>query len=515
MSSTAFLIAQLVAALGVPALIGGFAPRRWRLRALLAWLVSPVLVLVAMAVVEVARDPAKTFDLGQLLFGLGLIGSILAIPWVVAALVGFGVGVGLSALLRPRSTAPARPAEAASSPPPADPLPIAMPAFTPSLEPPSGWHAAHVGFAGDGLLLDGIDIWAATWRAEPVPPVMLPHPAHLHEIHRFTVHAVDDGARAARFAAAELSNGVWGFYRWIVPTDAAEARSADDTLVYTHSFGEAAPGRFDAVAPTATLRVAATGALLFDGAGWFSSRIVPQPDGGLLLVLEQTYRQTIFRIDPVAGSFHDLVEPDPERPLETLAEAAAQALRQSLDKANAYLSRFIAPDGSLLVELEAAEWGNGHWIQSPCVVAIAGHRILIDLRGTDWDGTVRFPRNGVARLAISSHLAGIALTADIDVHSGRYTILGRSADDGEGPIAGFRAVIEREADAARARRGAAPLAPVARSSIQTVALILVMVVVAFAMIGAVAFFTQGRRPATATKLDRIPDMPRIPPRPFP
>jgi hypothetical protein len=508
MSSAAFLIAQLVAALGVPTLIGGFAPHRWWWRALLAWLVSPVLVLVAMAVVEVAHDPAKNFDLGQLLFGLALIASVLAIPWAVACLVGFGIGVGLAALLRRRPPAPGPPVEATPPPRPAASPPVAIPAFTSSLEPPSGWHAAHVGLEGDGLLLDGIDIWAANWRAEPGPPVMLPQPAYLHELHRFTVHAVDDGAHATRFAAAELSNGVWVFYRWIVPADAAEAGSADGTLVYTHRFGEAEAGRFDAVAPTATLRVAATGALVFDGAGWFSSRVVPQPDGGLLLVLEQKTRQTIFRIDPIAGSFHDLVEPGPERPLEALAEAAAQALRESLDKANAYTSRFIAPDGSLLVELEAAEWANGHWIQSPCVVAIAGHRILLDLRGTDWDCTVRFPRNGTARLAMSSHLAGIALIADIDVDSGRYTILGRSSEDGEGPVAGFRAVIEREADAARARRSSASPAPASRSPIQTVALVLVMVVVAFVMIGAVAYFAQGRRPTTATKLDRIPDMPR-------
>ncbi len=84
-----------------------------------------------------------------------------------------------------------------------------------------GGQAAHVGFDHDDLVLDGLAVWSLTWRGEEGPRVM-PRPSGPPrcEQHAFTVYNADDGART-RFAAAELSNGVWGFYRWIVPADAA------------------------------------------------------------------------------------------------------------------------------------------------------------------------------------------------------------------------------------------------------------------------------------------------------
>jgi hypothetical protein len=75
----------------------------------------------------------------------------------------------------------------------------------------SGWRDVHVGFEDDGLKIDGIAVWRQAWRR--VGDVLeLPHPGHPHQRHRFEIYEVGSLDTPVRFAAGELSNGVWGFY---------------------------------------------------------------------------------------------------------------------------------------------------------------------------------------------------------------------------------------------------------------------------------------------------------------
>jgi hypothetical protein len=75
-----------------------------------------------------------------------------------------------------------------------------------------GWRDVHVGFEGDDLKIGGVGIWDADWRRTGLEAVQLPHPAHQHQRHRFDVYEVGEEKHPIRFAAGELSNGVWGFY---------------------------------------------------------------------------------------------------------------------------------------------------------------------------------------------------------------------------------------------------------------------------------------------------------------
>lgn len=75
-----------------------------------------------------------------------------------------------------------------------------------------GWRDVHVGFEGDGLKIGGVKVWSAEWRRTDLRAVQLPHPAHPHQRHMFHVYEVGNGPKPVRFAAGELSNGVWGFY---------------------------------------------------------------------------------------------------------------------------------------------------------------------------------------------------------------------------------------------------------------------------------------------------------------
>jgi hypothetical protein len=79
----------------------------------------------------------------------------------------------------------------------------------------SDWGCVHVGFQGDGPTIGGLDVWKETWRALDSDFVELPHPAHPNQVHRYWIYEIGDTAKPVRFAAGELSNGVWGFY---VPT---------------------------------------------------------------------------------------------------------------------------------------------------------------------------------------------------------------------------------------------------------------------------------------------------------
>ena len=74
------------------------------------------------------------------------------------------------------------------------------------------WHSVHIGFENDGVEIGGVKIWPAKWRETGQDPVMLPHPAYPNQRHRFDIYEVGSAARPVRFAAGELSNGVWGFY---------------------------------------------------------------------------------------------------------------------------------------------------------------------------------------------------------------------------------------------------------------------------------------------------------------
>lgn len=76
----------------------------------------------------------------------------------------------------------------------------------------AAWRDVHVGLQGDGLKVGGLEVWKHEWRPAEVEALSLPHPSYPKQIHRYDVYDIGDAPRSVRFAAGELSNGVWGFY---------------------------------------------------------------------------------------------------------------------------------------------------------------------------------------------------------------------------------------------------------------------------------------------------------------
>jgi 5-oxoprolinase (ATP-hydrolysing) len=72
------------------------------------------------------------------------------------------------------------------------------------------WQHVHIGFENDDGEIEKTKVWKQKWRALNTPPVRLPHPSYRNQFHTYEVYEIGDVP--VRFAASELSNGVWGFY---------------------------------------------------------------------------------------------------------------------------------------------------------------------------------------------------------------------------------------------------------------------------------------------------------------
>ena len=80
------------------------------------------------------------------------------------------------------------------------------------------WREVGIVTEGQPIYIGGVNVWDYKWILIPeADRVKLPHPSYLNELHDFSVYDIEvnfDEFKAVRFrfAASELSYGVWGFY---------------------------------------------------------------------------------------------------------------------------------------------------------------------------------------------------------------------------------------------------------------------------------------------------------------
>jgi hypothetical protein len=177
------LLASLVVA--VPGVWMCSRGRLWQ--AGLFWVTSPLLLFLGWVLWALATDPAGQPALAIMAFTLEMVSHVAALPLLAACVAGLGLAFLLRKQLRPvwALFAPVRSGQ---------------------------WRPLHVGVANDAVRIDGIELWKHTWHSAGLPQVPLPHPAHPSQMHHFDIFDAGTQAYNRRFAAAELSNNVWGFY---------------------------------------------------------------------------------------------------------------------------------------------------------------------------------------------------------------------------------------------------------------------------------------------------------------
>ena len=422
-------LVKWLAGLAIPALLARFVRRRWLVVTLAGWALLPMLVVLGLFP---GRDGAHSVRVGRA-WEASPGAAVLRrfpdyVPWLVMSAAGFAIGLALrqgharavasvaTAARAPTTTTPYTPvatsshAKAAASPR----APAQLVASPPTV---SEWRARHIGFERDGLILDGLDVWGSQWRGLGGEIVELPHLAHPQQRHRFRIYEAGNGARARQFAAAELSNGVWGFYTRAATPDDQAGTSTDGSLGYEN--------RHAGHAPAGRIWRVATGEVLADVSGWTASE--PGDTEQTVRCSSRCVITTTMRcsgLDPRTDSFMVVGEARPEEPLAQLAEAVDRALREGTERARGYLGRRLSPDGTIRVELAMVEWSNTHWVNSPRVTDVATGRIMLDLWNTDWDAEVSFP---VARVVLDlrRYHAGGGCGANLHIDTDLFEIFER------------------------------------------------------------------------------------------
>ena len=420
---------QLIVPIVVSALVSACAPKRWLVRSMVAWVLSPALVYWVMAISELFGRSIPKNAFGTYLFGFMLIASVMAIPWAVMCVVGFAMGfvvrrrfqrkTGGSApqpvsIVHPSSSnrvmTSSRQSGALVQSLPTRAALTARPPFD-SIERDAGWREAHIGFANSGLRLDGLEVWKEKWRSLHLPSVNLPHPAYRQQIHAYDIYEIGPLEKPVRFAVGELSNGVWGFY---IPQarHGESGHSVDGSITFIREGVRHVDGRDDSDG-WIILSETSTGRVLADCKSWDSSEVETQPDGSLFLRLQANGFETVVRIAPVARNFSDLAEAGANIELSNLTNTLESRLLAIHHRDRAPIDRRISRDGRFRVDLYSVEWANTHWVNSPRLIENRTGQVHLDLWSSAWDATVTL--FDAHRLRLDMRCYGRACNAELEI----------------------------------------------------------------------------------------------------
>jgi hypothetical protein len=497
-------MAKMLVLFAIPTAVGYFLTRRWRIVAIVLWLLLPVFVGVGLTVREFTLSAPDETDFGLYGQAFGYIFVFGVLLFEICSGAGFALGFTLR---RKRS----RPdAEGGIERPPAivQKPPIPPPAIRPDVGR-EGWVARHIGFEHDGLVLDGVNIWAGEWRPVVGRPVELPHPSYPDQLHEFRQYDVAEGPRSIRVAATELSNGVWGFYTWRADDIVRSAVTANGLLRYENHYPDVVGRRPDSLATVAFIWNATTFRLIADGSAWTSSRIAAEEDGTLLLSLRHFDRDALFRIDPLTWRFQAVGLANGPESLDRLADMLWQ-VHADIIAAKGFTGLRLAPDGSVRVELAAVEWSNTHWVNSPKVIDIASDQVLLDLWNTDWDAEVSFPYALTVALRLRRYRSPGAFYVELDLANDSFALF----DESEGPplqgkLGGLVLALAKASDTASRR--ARPQGSVRRTSprVGKPQWLVAFVILGFALaaIAAISAVVYSLETPPVVKLTPLPKMP--------
>jgi hypothetical protein len=80
------------------------------------------------------------------------------------------------------------------------------------------WVNVHVGYGGDDFAIDGIRVWQHRWH-NTGKELMLEKRPDDSRLDRFLIYEIPADGKVISFAAAEILNSVYSFYRFMVRPD--------------------------------------------------------------------------------------------------------------------------------------------------------------------------------------------------------------------------------------------------------------------------------------------------------
>ena len=86
------------------------------------------------------------------------------------------------------------------------------PMVDPKAEITPGWRHLATVAEGNALSLDDLNPWQHEWHASTEPAIIIAHPSWPAQRHPLRVYELRTPDRTIRFAAGELSAGVWAFF---------------------------------------------------------------------------------------------------------------------------------------------------------------------------------------------------------------------------------------------------------------------------------------------------------------
>jgi hypothetical protein len=192
------------------------------------------------------------------------------------------------------------------------------------------------------------------------------------------------------------------------------------------------------------------------------------------------------------------------------APAATTATAARVPDPTPVPSVHLSPCGWIRVETQSTEWANTHWVDSPRVSDARTGRVLVDLRGADWDVKIEFPGDHRVLLLMRRYRQHGHMAVTIDLDRDSYAIDLAPGPLRSGPLAELdQAITQTWIAVAQAATATASAAVVAATPARFAAWrsAVVILVGALAAIAALTWWTVQHTPPPKVILTPLPGKP--------
>ncbi len=193
--------ALIAAMVFLPMILISSLPRRWQLWASLVWFLLPLFGFFGVVIWEALTRPSQgDATLPLAFYGLAIVSPVVLAVWGGPTVVGILLGLALGRFRQPAKRSKS-PAYLVQSPAP----------MQPSMDSAQSWPMIHVGPMSDRLVIGGLEIRCFKWWCCGPEGLKFINPKSAYPL-ICDVYEVGTAYGRTRFAAGEVSNGIWAFF---------------------------------------------------------------------------------------------------------------------------------------------------------------------------------------------------------------------------------------------------------------------------------------------------------------